>query len=442
MRVTSIIVAFLAACLFFHGPSEAAKRGLQLKRTGEVEVTDNHGIFYREYWAEPEEQVNSSAGRFLRVNDPEIALHPNFGRRGEARTNGLLLIPLDEDLFRLKRAELYLELWGGHPGTANKRFYLNGRGPCHLPEVGSEAGHCTYSYPAMPLEVSHLVRHVNAFQFAGDRGHGFWGHYIVDNACLRAYLEADHPALEEAGLAEFTASVAKFGPVGDRPDVRLEYPDRYRDEIESVEFFARYTDFDDDGDGEGDDWHGFTFHREPVNHVGAASEPPFAVEWDTRMISSQDGPMAVRAVVRLRDGFHYRTPVLDGLTFPADRPAVRLFAPAQMPKPFWSRASNGKTAIVELPDDLSGVESAELMVKVWDGGQGSVEEPFTINGHPYDVLSGRALHDVVFTRQPVELVHLRPGPNELRVLSDTEHHGIEVLLPGPCLRLRWADGGR
>lgn len=399
------------------------------------------GIFYREYWAEREEQVNSSAGRFLRVNDPDIALHPDFGRRGEARTNGLLLIPLDQDLFEVQRAELCLELWGGHPGTADKRFYLNGRGPYHLPEVGTADGHCTYCYPVMPLEVSHLVRHVNAFQFACDRGDGFWGHYIVDNACLRAYLEPDHPDLAEADLASFAASVADIGSVGDVADVRLEYPDRYRGDIQSVDFYARYDGFDDDGDRGADDWHGFTFHREPVNHVGRASEPPFAVEWDTRMIPAQTGPMAVRAVVHLRDGFHRRTPVRNGLVFPGDRPTVRLFAPAEMPKPFWSRASNGKATIIELPDDLSNVESAQLMVKVWDGGAGEVEEPFTVNGHPYDILSGRASHDVVFTRAPVDSAHLKPGRNELRLLSDTEHHGIEVLLPGPCLTLRWSDGG-
>jgi hypothetical protein len=292
----------------------------------------------------------------------------------------------------------------------------------------------------VPLEVSHLVRHVNAFQFACGRGDGFWGHYIVDNACLRAYLEADHPDLSEADLADFAASVADIGSVGDVADVRLEYPERSRGDIRSVDFYARYAGWDDDGDGEGEDWHGFTFHREPVNHVGTASEPPFAVEWDTRMIPAQTGPMALRAVVHLRDGFHYRTPARDGLVFPGDRPTVRLFAPAEMPKPFWSRASNGKTAVIELPDDLSNVESAQLMVKVWDGGAGEVEEPFTVNGHPYGILSGRASHDVVFTRAAVNVQGLKPGRNELRVLSDTEHHGIEVLLPGPCLRLRWADG--
>ena len=31
---------------------------------------------------------------------------------------------------------------------------------------------------------------------------------------------------------------------------------------------------------------------------------------------------------------------------------------------------------------------------------------------------------------------LRPGANEVRLLSDTDHHGIELLAPGPGLILR------
>jgi hypothetical protein len=399
------------------------------------------GVFFREYWAEREGQANDSAGRFLRVNDAETALHPSFGRRAEARTNGLLLIEADEDLFGLGGAELYLELWGGHPGTARKRFFLNGRGPYELPEVGTEAGACTYSYPSVPLAVSHLVRGANAFQFACERGEGFWGHYIVDNACLRVVLKGGHPDVEAAGLAGFEAAVKAAEEVGDETAVWLECAAGCEDAVESVDYYARYGGFDDDGDGEEADWHGFTLARRPANHVGSAQAAPFALTWDTRMVPSQQADMALRAVVRLRGGLQYLTPVQRGLRFPADRPEVVLFRPAEMPTAFWSRASQAMEAVVELPADLSGVERAELWVKVWDGGAGEVAEPFTINGHAYGILSGTACHDVVFTRAEVPVRHLAGGANRLRLLSDTEHHGVEVLLPGPCLVLRTARGG-
>jgi hypothetical protein len=49
-------------------------------------------------------------------------------------------------------AELHLELWGGHPGSANKRVPLNGRSTYALPRVGTEDEHCTCSYPSIPKE--------------------------------------------------------------------------------------------------------------------------------------------------------------------------------------------------------------------------------------------------------------------------------------------------
>ena len=74
-----------------------------------------------------------------------------------------------------------------------------------------------------------------------------------------------------------------------------------------------------------------------------------------------------------------------------------------------------------------------LLIKIWDGGEGKVKEPFKINGHPYSMTSRKAVHDVVFTIAEVNPEHLKPGKNQINLLSDTEHHGIEVLLPGPVL---------
>jgi len=107
-----------------------------------------------------------------------------------------------------------------------------------------------------------------------------------------------------------------------------------------------------------------------------------------------------------------------------------------MPVPFWSRASNEKAGIIVLPDDIADAERVQLLIKIWDGGEGTVNNPFTINGHPYPITSGRAVHDVVFTRVDVAVGHLKPGENTVTLLSDTSHHGIEILLPGPCLLIR------
>jgi len=398
------------------------------------------GIFFREYWAEFDAEISNSRGRMLRVNDAELSLHEVYGKRQEALANGFTLINVPEDLFGLQAAELYLEVWGGHPGTANKRFIVNGKQVYPLSDDGTEDKNCAYSYSVIPLKVEHLVSGQNAFQFACDRGETFWGHFIIDEAAVRCYLKPDHPDLKKYNLQDFEARVQLKPPGSTLPDrvhMSLSYPEQHAKSIISVEYFGRYKDFDDNGNKLDNDWHGYTHDRKYVNHIGQATSPPYELTWDTSMIPSQSGPMAIKALVHLKGGFHYFTEVLDGLVFPARRNNVELYKCDVLPKPFWSRASKPVTATINLPRDPANAESARLLVRIWDGGEGNVKEPFKINGHPYSITSGKANHDLVFTNVEVDVKHLKAGANTLTLLSDTEHHGIEVLLPGPCLLLRY-----
>jgi hypothetical protein len=398
------------------------------------------GIFFREYWAEFDAGISNSEGRMLRVNDAELSLHEVYGKRPEALSNGFTLINVPEDLFGLQAAELNLEVWGGHPGTTNKRVIVNGKQIYPLGDYGTEEKNCTYSNPTIPLKEQHLVSGQNAFQFACDRGESFWGHFIIDEAAVRCYLKPEHPDLKKNNLQNFEAHVKlqpKTSTLAEHVNISLSYPERYEESIMSVEYFGRYEGFDDNGDRLDNDWHGYTHKRKYVNHIGQAASPPFALTWDTGMIPSQSGPMAIKALVHLKGGFNYQTEVLDGLVFPADRNRVELYKCDVLPKPFWSRASNLQTAIINLPHNLADVESARLMIRIWDGGEGTVKGPFKLNGHPYSITSGKAIHDLVFTNVEVNIEHLKAGANTLTLLSDTEHHGIEVLLPGPFLVLRY-----
>jgi hypothetical protein len=106
---------------------------------------------------------------------------------------------------------------------------------------------------------------------------------------------------------------------------------------------------------------------------------------------------------------------------------------------FEGKDSKEKKAVFELPKDISSLQRAQLMIKIWDGGEGKVKEPFKINGHPYPITSRRAVHDVVFTIAKINPEHLKSGKNQINLLSDTEHHGIEVLLPGPVLIVRYNE---
>ena len=67
-----------------------------------------------------------------------------------------------------------------------------------------------------------------------------------------------------------------------------------------------------------------------------------------------------------------------------------------------------------------------------------MKEYFKLNGVHYPVAEG-ARHELVYSRLPVEPRNLRRGLNRIELLSDTEHHGIEVIYPGPALAVRyWA----
>ena len=397
------------------------------------------GEFYREHWAEFDPNVSNHKDGRWRVNDADLSLHERFGIRSEARANGLVLLNAPEDLFQLQAAELYLELWGGHGKTANKRFFLNGRGPYMMPLTGTEEGHETYSYPSIPLKIQHMVNGINAFQFACDRDKTFWGHFIIDNVCVRSILKPEHPLLSEQDLTGFQAEPALIGDkslLGEKVKVFLSFDKKYQDMIQAVDFYGRYLGFDDTGNRMDDDWHGFSFERKPVNHLGTATAAPFEIEWDTGMIPDQSKPMAIKAVVHLKNQIFYRTSVLDGLEFAKKRNVV-MYHCKDLPIPFHSRASRESMAKFYLPNDLTKLQRAQLWIKTWDGGEGTVKEPFTINGHPYHVISGQHIHDVVFTVAEMEKKHLKPGENIIRLFSDTEHHGIEILTPGPCFILRY-----
>jgi len=396
------------------------------------------GVFWREHWYE-RGITNHNPGyeKRLRVNPPEVVLHPEFGLRVEARDNGLMLIPAEENLFQITGAELYLEMWGGHPGTAGKRVSVNGRNTYWFPRFGAEDGHCTYSYPVLPLERSDLVNGWNAFQLALDQGTTFWGHMMVDEACLRVALTNAHPDLSKMGLGGFTGRV-KANSDNDTILLALDSPTEFTSRIDRVDFQAWYSGFDENGNRRDTDWHGFTRNRAPSAFAGMATNAPFAAVWDISMLPAQKN-VAIRGLVRFKDSHDlvYVTAATAALTIP-DRPTanVALYTSPDLPLSFWSRANQKKTCSIILDIEPVRIERAELYVVTWTGGSGEVKGYFKLNGRHFPVAEG-SRHLPQFSRVPVEPSLLKRGTNLIELLSDTEHHGIEIVYPGPALMVRY-----
>ncbi len=395
------------------------------------------GRFWRLWWYEPGlEHGNPGFNTRFRVNSPEASLHPEFGSRSEARSSGMMQILMLEDPRLLDALELYCELWGGHPGTANKRVGVNGRSLYPIPDNGTAAGHCTHQYPVLALRRSDVVNGYNALQFACGQGTTFWGHFIVDNACLRAGLPSGHPDLKKLDLAGFRASVRLHPRRDESIEVRLEtnQPER----IARADFQGFYEGYDENGDGAALDWHGFTKSRRPEAWLGAAEAAPFSLIWDTAMTPGRTVMIRARITFHDAPGVIYETAASEEIAMPGRETfRVQCVLPSELPAPFWSRAGGRRTARIDLPVAPAAMERVQLHVVVWDGGRGAVEHPFRLNGHPIEVC-GAGRHDVLYTVRDVA-PQLLARSNSVELLSDTDHHGIEILLPGPALMIRTAN---
>jgi len=405
------------------------------------DAIDDSG-FARHYWYEQGVEHGNPYfnGRQLRVNAPEVSIHERFAVRSEPRSSGLARILVEEDLRKIRRADLYCEIWGGHPGTANKRVTINGRSPFDLPRVGCEEHHCTHLYPEFNLRAIDLVNGYNSLQFACDSGLTFWGHYIVDGACLKVGLNREDPALVDAGLDSFKAEVVAQALSGEEV-VRLKLSGAAKDlnRIEKVSYQARYFGYDENGNQLSSDWHGMTKERTAYGMLGESTEPPFELDWDTRLLAAQPD-VQVRAFIDFKSAeganLVYQTPSIKGLKI--SKPSsvqVRLYESKDLPEPFWSRAEKLKQCTIELDCEPSEIEAVELHVVSWTGGAGTVEDYFTLNGHPLPVAEGHD-HELVYSRIELDPTILRKGRNEIELVSDTEHHGIEIMLPGPALVMR------
>jgi hypothetical protein len=399
------------------------------------------GVFWFEHWYQRGlEHANPAYERRFRLNAAPASLHPQWGRRTEARENGLMLIKAEEDLFQLIGAEFYAELWGGHPGSGRKRITVNGRSSYELPRVGTEEGQLTYSYPVIPLNLSDLVNGYNAFQWSIEPGSTFWSHALVDNACLRVALTNGHSKLAQFGLEKFAPrlAVAAEDQPGSAFHLSLEGLDSFASRISEVTYQGWYAGYDDNGSLRERDWHGFTKDRRPAAHLGTATQPPFALTWDASMLPEQRN-MAARAFIRFHElpGLVYVTPASTGLALehPSEI-AVHLFRADDAPDSFWSRAGRLKQCTIHLDMDPARIEGAELYVITWTGGAGTVQEYFKLNGRHLPVAEGQA-HLIQFNRLPIDPSLLRLGSNQIELLSDTLHHGIEIIYPGPALMVRY-----
>lgn len=397
--------------------------------------------FRKVYWYQPGTEFGNPVfnNREIRVSSPNASTHPTYSVRKEPKSSGTGRILIEEDLRAVKRADVYCEMWGGHPGTANKRLSINGRHTYDFPDVGCRDEQCTHQYTRFNVPIDDLVNGYNSLQFACDQGSTFWGHYIVDNCAIEIGLPRDDARLDFIHAADFEVSVAaKSSSDGERLELQLQGNPSALENISHVSYHGYHDGYDENGVHGSCDWHGMTKGRQAYGHLGTVDASPFRLLWDTSMLPAQSS-VAVRARVHFREdeSLVYLTPVLGNLQIAA-REGIRVekFEANDLPKPFWSRADRLKSCTIELPLEPSQVEKCQLLVVAWSGGAGSVEEYFTLNGLPLPIADDSA-HQVHYRVLDIPVESLRQGSNKIELRSDTEHHGIEILAPGPALMVRY-----
>lgn len=356
--------------------------------------------FYREFW-----NGEMPKGRF-RVNSPEVVLHPQFGKRFETKSSGMLEVNFPQSLFELDRAELYLELWGGHPHTANKRVTINGRSTLRIPETGTAEGHCTHLYPTLEVALTDLVEGRNALQFACDKGKSFWGHFIVEKAALRGRLKD--------GWRGCTYAL-KVKQAGEDVQFELGGEQRCLDQVARFDvepFYAGYAE------------------------NGALEQPAWHTRFNMAGLEAQGG-IRFRAMVRMKDepSLVYRTAETAPISTPRREHLISRVKAESLPVPFWSRANRKQSVAFIVDSRPEEILAARLRMTLWDGGVEKITRPFSLNGLPLEI-SSLGKHDVVQVDLPLAAGLVKRGENVLELVSDTEHHGIEVLLPGPELLLK------
>jgi hypothetical protein len=349
------------------------------------------------------------------------------------------------------RVEAVFSVWGGHTGTTPKRFRFNGNSWIDIPELQttpSGRGPCYMAQYNATVEVplgnlsteSNTLEGYSGEQMCYDFGWGQWGWYGI---ILRVYYD---PALVSAPTGQIT-SPSSGSTVAENPTIAATASGGGG--IERVEFFAHYFGYDTDGDGVYTEYHR-DYHVEvgesemtPRNHVGTAGSSPYQVTWSTGFVPDQSGTVKFVARIKGNNGLWFVTDEVIGVTFQRSVGSVALYTASGVGEQYWINVYNGtpKTSTVNI-SSISGATGAWLLARTWngiDGEQESGEYDYRqVNSWTTPEFGGNHTYkyDQVGISSPTS--NLNSGANTVLFFTNTSHHGIEVMWPGPAILVSYS----
>jgi len=390
------------------------------------------------------------------------------------------------DLAQAVRADAVMDVWSGHPGTTPKQFVFNDYKTAGadvpswltIPEIsGVSHPQCYMSQRNISVDVPlaqlkqgpNIFRGLSGPQTKGVPGCGNfnWGQWGWYSLVTRVYY---NPATKPHTRGRIV-SPAPCSVMGPNPTISVETA--ANDSVTRVDVFAYYAGFDASGNGGTQRYHhsirtpstfqggkrtNASLMQEVQNwekavplshHVGTKTTAPFTFTWDTTDIPDQ--PVgSVKLIARIRDssGVYYVTEEVKHLTLQRNGSSLKAYAAQDVPLSFWVRGAadqpdkHTKTSKFMVPSDapLSTATAASMRVATWNALS---LDKWAINVHAYtrpDNL-GRN-HYYALDTATITPSHIVAGLNTVSFTDiEEEHHGTELLWPGPSMFVTYAANG-
>ena len=367
---------------------------------------------------------------------------PNATNPGAAPylPNPILRLGID-DLQGAIHAEIVKDFWTGHVGTINKRFRFNGNPWITIPELHT-LGPCPSPGNMYMQQVNHLIEvplshlktGINTFEGTSGPNAWGWGQWGWYGVVVRVYYNSNKP--HASGQVTSHSSNSTFS---DNPTIAV----ATSGSVSRVDFLAYYDDHDTDGDGNYLDFHR-NYHKgswsEQIgikNHVGTDIGAPYQVTWNTQWVPDQV-PGRIKLIARIRDnnGYWFVTNAVNNLTLQRTTSSVKIYKATGVPQEFWVRAGRVKSCTVSIPT-LSGATAALMKVASWNGNDGS--DYFYSKVNNWTMPKYGANHFYSYDQITVPVSALKTGSNIFKISSTTDHHGLEIMWPGPSILVRYGS---
>jgi len=407
------------------------------QRSSSTEQGPKPGDLYREF------SLHNAGDRDWRVTDVRAA--DKFPAAKKFLPNPKWQLEVS-DLEHATRAEVLLDRWGGHVGTVNKRIRFNGNRWIRIPEIRVDRDdlrgeHVMYQdNPVVSVPLDHLRSGYNLLEANCDEQGGFgWGQWGLYSAVLRVYYDtkAKGEAFEMTGRI---LSPSSQSTIDDHPQIRVEAHAPMG--VARVDLLACYDGYDIDGDGQFYEYH--ESHFQPArgqansirDHVATLWRQPYEVAWDTQWVPDQ-APGSISLVARIQDarGYWFVTEPVEQLTLSRPDCRVKLYRARGVGEDFSVRAGETKHCTFEIPasDNVQSASEVALHLRTWHGWDGH-HDPLRINDHAMAIDGKNHFYDYDLLPFPANV--LISGENRFTMHSDTEHHMLEVLWPGPAIVVR------